>query len=194
MQDVIGKMGGLRIKYVVSDRAKALIKSALKGIKCLSVPDLFHAGNEIVKLLGLSLNRKLNSIETKIEKSSAALSILITLSKGADEIRVQNLVIENLICEQAVIERNISRYEDLLHQLSISVHAFNIATSARQTSAQIQILLAEIVRLIKQILWECDIDDKKKRLNKFSKQTEGISALTDCWQICGWKRVLTAIK
>ncbi len=182
VQDVISKMG-LRIKYVVSDRAKALIKLALKGIKCLSVPDLFHAGNEIVKLLGLSLNRKLNSIETKIEKSSSALSILITLSKGADEIRVQKLVIENLICEQVVIERNISRYEDLLHQLSISVHAFNIATSARQTSAQIQILLSEIVRLIKQILWECDIDDKKKRLNKFSKQTEGIAALTDSWWV-----------
>ena len=53
VQDVISKIG-LRIKYVVSDRAKALIKLALKGIKCLSVPDLFHASNEIVKLLGLN--------------------------------------------------------------------------------------------------------------------------------------------
>ncbi len=102
VQDVINKMG-LRIKYVVSDRAKALIKLALKGIKCLSVPDLFHASHEIVKLLGLSLNRKLNSIQTEIEKASAALSIFITLSKGADEIRIQKLVVENLISEQEVI-------------------------------------------------------------------------------------------
>lgn len=47
VQDVISKIG-LRIKYVVSDRAGALIKLAIKGIKSLSVPDLFHAGNEIV--------------------------------------------------------------------------------------------------------------------------------------------------
>jgi len=174
---------GLRIKYVVSDRAKALIKLALKGIKCLSVPDLFHAGNEIVKLLGLSLNRKLNSIQTEIEKAGAALSILITLSKGADEIRIQKLVVENLICEQEIIEININRYEDLPHQLSISVHAFNIATSARQSSAQIQILLTVIVRLIEQILRECGIDDKKKRVKKFSKQIEGIAALSDTWWV-----------
>ncbi len=180
--DVISKTG-LRIKYVVSDRAKALIKLALKGIKCLSVPDLFHASNEIVKLLGLSLNRKLNSIQIKIEKAGAVLSILITLSKGSDEIRIQKLVIENLICVQEVIERNICKYKELLHQLSISAHAFNIATSERQTSAQIQILLKEIVRLIEEILSECGIDDKKKRLNKFNKQIEGIAALTDSWQV-----------
>ncbi|MDM8556776.1 hypothetical protein QUF75_18780 [Desulfococcaceae bacterium HSG7] len=68
---------------------------------------------------------------------------------------------ENLICEQAVIEKNINRYKELSHQLSISAHAFNIATSARRTSAQIQILLAEIVRLTELILRECEIDDKK---------------------------------
>jgi len=182
VQGVINKMG-LRIKYVVSDRAKALIKLALKGIKCLSVPDLFHASHEIVKLLGLSLNRKLNSIQTEIEKASATLSILITLSKGADEIRIQKLVVEHLICEQEVIERNICAYKELLHQLSISVHAFNIATLEKQTSAQIQILLTEIVRLIEQILRECGIDDKKKRVKKFSKQIEGIAALTDSWWV-----------
>ena len=106
---------------------------------------------------------------------------MITLSKGPDEIRTQQLVIENLICEQEVIERNICKYKELLHQLSISAHAFNIATSERQTSAQIQILLKVIVRLIEEILRECDIDDKKKRLNKFNKQIEGIAALADSW-------------
>jgi len=78
-----------------------------------------------------------------------------------------------------IIERNISKYKELLHQLSISAHAFNIATSERQTSAQIQILLKEIVRLIEEILSECGIDDKKRRLKKFSKQIEGIASLTD---------------
>ncbi len=71
----------------------------------------------------------------------------------------------------------------MLHQLSISAHAFNIATSERQTSAWIKVLLTEIVRLIEQILRECGIDDKKKRVKKFSEQIEGIAALTDSWQL-----------
>ncbi len=116
----------------------------------------------------LNLNRKLNLIRAEIEKAGAVLSILITLSKGPDEISAQKLVIENLMCELVVIESDINRYKELLHQLSISAHAFNIATSERQTSAQIKILLTEIVRLIEEMLKECEIDDKKKRLNKFS--------------------------
>lgn len=181
-RNVINKFG-LRVKYVVSDRAKALIKLALKGIKCLSIPDLFHASNEVVKLLGLNLNRKLDSVRAKIEKASASLSILIALSKEPDEIRTQKLVLENLIVEQEIIERNIDKYRELLIQLSISVHAFNISTSERQTSAQIQMLLSEIIRIIEEILSECDIDDKKKRLKKFSKQAEGMAALSDSWWV-----------
>ena len=34
---------GLELRYIVSDRAKALIKLALNGLGCPSVPDLFHA-------------------------------------------------------------------------------------------------------------------------------------------------------
>jgi hypothetical protein len=33
---------GVSVLYVVSDRAKALIKLAETGLECLSVPDLFH--------------------------------------------------------------------------------------------------------------------------------------------------------
>jgi hypothetical protein len=32
---------GLELRYIVSDRAKALIKLALNGLGCPSVPDLF---------------------------------------------------------------------------------------------------------------------------------------------------------
>jgi hypothetical protein len=65
VQKTINELG-ISIKYVVSDRAKALIKLALKGIDCQSIPDLFHASNEIVKLLGLSLNRKYAAVQDKI--------------------------------------------------------------------------------------------------------------------------------
>jgi hypothetical protein len=40
---------GLELRYVVSDRAKALIKLALKGLGCPSVPDLFHALRDLAK-------------------------------------------------------------------------------------------------------------------------------------------------
>jgi hypothetical protein len=33
----------VEVKYLVSDRAKALVKLALVGLGCRSIPDLFHA-------------------------------------------------------------------------------------------------------------------------------------------------------
>jgi hypothetical protein len=46
---------GLELRFVVSDRAKALIKLALNGLGCPSVPDLFHALRDSAKVLGVSL-------------------------------------------------------------------------------------------------------------------------------------------
>jgi hypothetical protein len=37
----------VEVKYLVSDRAKALVKLALEGLGCHSVPDLFHAPDVI---------------------------------------------------------------------------------------------------------------------------------------------------
>jgi hypothetical protein len=40
---------GARVLYLVSDRAKALIQLAEKGLECLSMPDFFHFVHDIVK-------------------------------------------------------------------------------------------------------------------------------------------------
>lgn len=41
VQQALGPV--VEVKYLVSDRAKALVKLALEGLGCRSVPDLFHA-------------------------------------------------------------------------------------------------------------------------------------------------------
>src|SRR5262245_1593311 len=40
---------GTEVLYMVSDRAKALIKLAQKGLHCPSIPDLFHMGHDLAK-------------------------------------------------------------------------------------------------------------------------------------------------
>ena len=180
VQKAINELG-ISIKYVVSDRAPALIKLALKGIGCKSIPDLFHASNEIVKLLGLSLNRKHAAVQENLAKSTATLLLLIKLSKGVSEIENQQLVVNNLNNELRIIESSISKYKEVLHILSKTVHPFDITDTSKQTSYQIQILLMELEKIIKIILNECGIIDKKDRLSKFAKQIEGIASLIDAW-------------
>jgi len=40
------------VKYLVSDRAQALVKLALEGLGCRSIPDLFHALRELNRQIG----------------------------------------------------------------------------------------------------------------------------------------------
>ncbi len=46
---------GVGVLYLVSDRAKALIKLAETGLECLSIPDLFHLIHELVKSYSLAI-------------------------------------------------------------------------------------------------------------------------------------------
>jgi hypothetical protein len=169
---------GIKIEYIVSDRAKALIKLAVKGIECLSVPDLFHASCEIVKLFGLNLNRKKDNLQCKLAKAITELSLLKELSKDISE---KEKIICKLKNECAFIESGISRYQSLLHQLSLIIHPFDVESSNKQTSTIVLDLLMKIVVQIKDLQKEYDLNDNKNRIPKFNNQIEGIASLIDAW-------------
>jgi hypothetical protein len=65
--------------------------------------------------------------------------------------------------------------------LSKIVHPFDITDTSKQTSAQVQILLMELPEVVKIILNECGIIDKKNRLSKFAKQIAAVASLIDAW-------------
>ena len=46
---------GTEVLYMVSDRAKALIKLAHTGLRCPSIPDLFHLGHDLAKGYSLAI-------------------------------------------------------------------------------------------------------------------------------------------
>jgi len=49
----------VEVSYLVSDRAKALIKLAETGLDCLSIPDVFHLSHELTKSYSLVLFSRL---------------------------------------------------------------------------------------------------------------------------------------
>ena len=177
VQCIIDKYG-IKIKYLVSDRAKALIKLAETGIGCLSIPDLFHASNEIVKVFGLNLNRKMKAIQKEIAKSTATLALLIELGK---DITHQEMIVTDLEKQRTEIEVGLSDYHNILHTLSKIVHPFDISNSNRQSSTLVQLLLNNLVKEIRDLQKSHGISDSKKRIEKFCKQIEGIASIIDAW-------------
>jgi hypothetical protein len=173
---------GITVKYVVSDRAKALIKLATDGFECLSIPDLFHASREISKLIGSRFHRKLQRIQKHLAKATVQLALLQKLANAPHEIDSQQRVIDQLRHEQQHIAAGLETSMRLLQQISLRVHPFVIATPARPAiSEQVQQALHEVVEALKRLIEEYDIKDSQKRLTRFANQIEALTSVIDTW-------------
>ena len=62
---------GAGVRYLVSDRAKALIQLAEQGLECLSMPDFFHVLHELVKSYALAIGRRVRHAHKQLEASRA---------------------------------------------------------------------------------------------------------------------------
>src|SRR5207248_595006 len=58
---------GTEVRYLVSDRAKALIKLAQTGLGCLSIPDLFHLSHDLAKSYSLAIFGRLRQAKRELE-------------------------------------------------------------------------------------------------------------------------------
>jgi len=174
---------GLNVAYMVSDNAKALVKLALDGIGCTRIPDLFHASNEIVKVMGARFANRVIGIERKLSEAEAALNLLAELSKHPDKIILKEQVIENIRTEQAIVRRGQSRYHEELHNFSKAVHPFSTNNSTPLTSENVEKTLRSVLCTLKTIAKDYEIKDNKKGLDKVEKQIGEIAALIDLWWI-----------
>src|SRR5215467_12637305 len=74
------KTFGTEVLYLVSDRAKALIKLAHTGLGCPSIPDLFHLGHDLAKGYSLAIFGRLRHAKRGLAHATQRLE---TLQKNA---------------------------------------------------------------------------------------------------------------
>ena len=79
------------------------------------------------------------------------------------------------------LNSGITKYKQILRNLSKTVHPFDINNLNRQTSISVELLLNQLVVEIKALQKEQEIKDSKKRIEKFVKQIKGIASIIDGW-------------
>ena len=125
---------GLKTAYMVSDNAKALAKLALDGIGCSRIPDLFHATNDIVKVMGIRFANKAARVKRKLSKAIIALELLKETGKNPIKIQTKEQLVGQLKAEQEIILKGQSRYHEELHNFSKAVHPFSVDDGTPQTT------------------------------------------------------------
>src|SRR5256712_4778967 len=91
---------GVGVLYLVSDRAKALIKLAEKGLECVSIPDVFHLIHDLVKSYSLAICGPLRQARQALHQARESLTTCQASQPSSEE--AQQAEAEAEACEAEV--------------------------------------------------------------------------------------------
>jgi hypothetical protein len=172
---------GTRVWYLVSDRAKVLVKLGRTGLRCLSVPDLFHVIHELVKGYGLAISRHLRQAHQALKQAREHLDACHASDPSSEASQQAHAAVA--ACEAKVQHwqevRNL--YQGHLMRLSLIVHPWRVADSAPQSSQEVQQLLETEIEAVEAFIETTGLPVKHKTLEKVRKQLGDVSALVDLW-------------
>src|SRR5947208_4139247 len=125
------KTFGIGVLYLVSDRAKALIKLAQTGLGCLSIPDLFHLSHELAKSYSLVLFSRLRQAQQALAQAREHLATV--QASHADDVQVQpaQVLAEASAAEVKHWQDVRSTYRNHLSNLSLLLHPWYLLHSTR---------------------------------------------------------------
>ena len=172
---------GTEVLYLVSDRAKALIQLAEKGLECLSMPDFFHVIHEIIKSYSLAMGRGLRHAYQELQKAEEVLARLQELAHVAPGRPEAQAEVEAKRAEVTRWEEGQHTYRHQLETLSLTLHPFCIADSAPQTSAQVESHLQAAVEAIAALAQRHQLPARHDAMTKVRKQVPALAALVDFW-------------
>jgi uncharacterized protein DUF6399/IclR-like helix-turn-helix domain-containing protein len=173
---------GTEVLYLVSDRAKALIKLAHTGLGCPSIPDLFHLGHDLAKGYSLCIFGRLRQAKRGLEHAKQCLEKL-QKNVQAEPAQVAQAQARVAACTTSVHhwQEVGSAWRQHLSKVSRLLHPWRLVDSIRQTSKEVEEQLRAELKAIETLLETNGLPMKQATLDKVRKQLAGISALVDCW-------------
>lgn len=175
------KTFGTEVLYLVSDRAKALVKLAHTGLGCLSIPDLFHLSHDLTKGYSLSIFSRLRQAQQALAQARQRLEALPVYEPGCVPSQQAQAAVE--ACEALVKHWHDVRraWREHLGNLSRIIHPWRLVEATPQTSQTVERQLEGELQALEALLETNGLPVKPSTLDKVRKQLAGVSALVDLW-------------
>ncbi len=168
-------------RYVVSDRAKALIPRAEKGLECLRMPDCFHLVHDIVQSYSLALGQRLKQARQELQKAADRLR---RHHEGDTRGEAYREATHQVAVHHAEVTHWEARHQEDRQQrdtLSLTLHPFAIDDAAPQTSAQVAARLHPHVEAIEAFAHAAQLPERPAAMTKGKKPWPAVAALVDFW-------------
>jgi Family of unknown function (DUF6399) len=164
-------------RFMVSDGAKALIKLALSGLKCPTVPDVFHMLRDFSKSIGGTIGLQ----QARLQKEYAALTV-----KTSPDSEAQLLVVKKKLLQT---EKDQQDYQASIHALSQSIHPFYIETGESQMGMELQTQLQPHLSVLGQLSLTYSPTKGQAALDRWKRQIPCLSGVLHAW----WQWTLQAL-
>ena len=175
---------GLKVKYLVSDRAKAIVKLALNdlgtdckqatadspnafGLPCASISDLFHVLYDLNRSIGFELN----CLNTRLEKQ--VKRALLNQSKPK--------IIQELEIKKQILQKSQVIYNHCCYSITTCLHPFDINQNTIQTTDLVKLNLESIQATLQNIYTTHKLQDPRNGIRKLKNQIPSLSAIVDLW-------------
>ncbi len=158
---------GLKVKYLVSDRAKAIVKLALNDLGTASIADLFHA----LYNLNRSIAWELNCLGTRLRKQLKVLQ----------EKETEPELITQIETNQRVLQQSRLTYENCCYRLSTCLHPFDINQNKPQTTEIVALEFQSILQALQTVRQTHQLKDPRNGIRTLKNQIESLSAVVDLW-------------
>ncbi|MEO0013388.1 MAG: hypothetical protein RLZZ535_1777 [Cyanobacteriota bacterium] len=158
---------GLKVKYLVSDRAKAIIRLALNDLGTNSISDLFHVLYDLNRSIGFELNCLGTRLEKQIQRA------LLNQSKLE--------IIQELEVKKQILQESKATYNHCCYSISACLHPFDINYHTVQTTALVEQSLEDIQATLQNIYITHKLQDPRNGIRKLKNQIQSLSAIVDIW-------------
>jgi len=180
---------GIEVTHAVSDRAKALIKLAITGFECESGADVFHAQQDISRLLGATLAKATSTAEKEFEEAKAAEENALKTTTYSETLpfSVQYVDAKYEFDQTKTAQ---SDYRENLQGVSEDIHPFSLIDNTVKDSEKVEKELEVRAQAFEEITKERNINDKKEKVRKFRNQIKPLATVVNFW----WCWVMETLK
>lgn len=172
-------------RFLVSDGAKALVKLAVSGLGCPTLPDVFHLLYALSKSMGTALARQqvklqkqLQSLQEKLKAASSRVSVC--------EVQAQITAVQG---QQQTLEIDHQDYQHSLHALSQAIHPFHLNTCESQFGLELPTVLQAPLQRLADLSQTYAPTQSQAALERWQRQIPDLSRTLHAW----WEWVIQAL-
>lgn len=178
----IGLPEGWRIRGMVSDGAKALVKLAVDHLQCVHLPDVFHVLRDLSKPWVSNLGRE----RSRLERAAKALAERKDKRRSAKQQAAYEaqLLKHRAQCESFAKAQ--SDYQQAINAITTALHPFNHKSGEWQLWTDLEHQLHEPLRQLKRLAKRLNLSKGETEIETFRTHLPSIAQGLSLW----WQSVV----